>query len=97
MGIVDINRLAWDLEHREGLVAEFRRDLSAVLGRYRLTGVERAAIATADAHRLLAAGVNPVVLRNLLVIQGIAHREMYAPPADPARPDNPPEDREDQA
>jgi hypothetical protein len=77
MSVVGIQRLAWDLEHVDGLLESMRAGPDDVLARYPLTATEALAVKRLDAPWLLRAGVNPVALRNLLVIQGVAHKDMY--------------------
>jgi hypothetical protein len=77
MSIYGISRLAWDLEHVDGLAARLKDDPHAVLADYPLTDSERDAVFCNDARWLLAHGVNPVVLRNLVVMQGVPHAKMY--------------------
>jgi hypothetical protein len=77
MSILAVNRIALDLEHRMGLIDEYRSDPQSVLDRYRLSSEEREAVVRLDAQYLLDAGVNPIVIRNLLVILGIPHSDMY--------------------
>ena len=84
MSVLGLTKLAWDLEHETGLLERYRRDPDPVLDAYQLTEAERAAVRALDPHPLLAVGLNPVVLRNLFVILGVAHGEIYAP-----RPDRP--------
>ncbi len=84
MSVLGLTKLAWDLEHETGLLERYRRDPEPVLDAYQLTEAERAAVRAFDPHPLLAVGLNPVVLRNLFVILGVAHGEIYAP-----RPDRP--------
>lgn len=77
MAILGLTKLARDLEHRNGLVAELRAAPTDVLGRYDISETEVRAVLELDAHALLAAGMNPVALRNLLVLLGIPHGAMY--------------------
>jgi hypothetical protein len=84
MSIVGLNRLARELEHTPGLLARYLESPGAVLDGYRLTGPERRAVAGKDASWLLAAGMNPVALRNLMVVLGVAHQDMYPAPKDGA-------------
>ena len=77
MSVVGIQRLAWDLEHVDGLLGCFQTDPDNVLARYPVSAAEALAVQRLDAHWLLAAGVSPVALRNLMVIQGVAHKDMY--------------------
>ncbi|CAO5165462.1 carboxymethylenebutenolidase [Frankia sp. AiPs1] len=77
MNLVGLNRLAWDLEHRR---AELREDLAEALLDYPLTNRERRAVLARDAAWLLAGGMNPVALRNLMVSLGVPHSAMYALP-----------------
>lgn len=78
MSAYHLTKLAWDLEHADGLLARFQQDPDAVLDRYRLTDAERQAIADRDARWLLTTGINPVALRNLMVLLGVPHGRMYA-------------------
>jgi len=77
MSILAVNKFTVDLEHSQGLIDEYRADAAAVLARYKLTDDEKAAIGRLDADYFLTAGVNPIVIRNLLVILGIPHKAMY--------------------
>jgi hypothetical protein len=77
VSVVGVQQLAWDLEHRDGLLARWQEEADAVLRQYPISESEARAIRRHDAMWLLRAGVNPVALRNLLVIQGIAHKDMY--------------------
>ena len=77
MSILGINKFTLDLEHAAGVLDAYRTNPATVLDGYRLSPEERAAIERLDADYFLAAGVNPIVIRNLLVILGIPHKEMY--------------------
>lgn len=77
MSVLGVNKFTLDLEHRPGLLDAYRADPAAVLDGYRLSEQERAAIQRLDADYFLASGVNPIVIRNLLVILGIPHKDMY--------------------
>ncbi|MFC0527628.1 hypothetical protein [Phytohabitans kaempferiae] len=77
MSAYAVTRLAWDLEHVDGLRDRFDADPDPVLDGYALTPTERAAIVDRDAPALLAGGVNPVALRNLMVLLGAAGAQMY--------------------
>jgi hypothetical protein len=81
MSVVGLNRLARELEHTPGLLAAFAAAPEAVLADYPVTGDERGAVLRRDAAWLLGHGMNPVALRNLMVVLGVGHHEMYAPPA----------------
>jgi hypothetical protein len=82
MSIYAISRLAWDIEHVDDVLDALKHNPDDVLSRYDLTPDEAEAIRNSDARWLLAHGVNPVVLRNLIVVQGTPHSRMYeAPPA----------------
>jgi hypothetical protein len=78
VSIVGLNRLARDLEHTPGLLGDFRSAPDAVLARYPLTAEERQAVTGRDAAWLLAHGMNPVALRNLMVVLGVPHGDMYS-------------------
>ncbi|WP_141585237.1 hypothetical protein [Actinomadura sp. WMMA1423] len=84
MSVVALNRLARELEHSPGLLARYRESPETVLDGYRLSGPERRAVTEKDASWLLAAGMNPVALRNLMVVLGVAHQDMYPAPKDGA-------------
>ncbi|MFD9718695.1 hypothetical protein [Streptomyces sp. NPDC059076] len=77
MSIVGLNRLARELEHDPALLERFHRSPSSVLGAYTLSEAEKRAVGNTDATWLLAHGMNPVALRNLMVVLGIAHHAMY--------------------
>ncbi|WP_216915621.1 hypothetical protein [Nocardia noduli] len=77
MSVLGLTKLAWDLEHVEGLLDSYRTDPRQVLADYDLAPHERTAVAELDAHLLLAQGMNPVALRNLLVLLGIPHGQLY--------------------
>jgi hypothetical protein len=77
MSLYGISRLAWDLEHVDGLAARLTATPHEVLASYPLSDAERDAVFCHDAHWLLDHGVNPVVLRNLVVMQGVPHAKMY--------------------
>ncbi len=81
MSVVGLNRLARELEHAPGLLDAFRAAPGPVLAGYPLTPRERLAVTRKDAAWLLDHGMNPVALRNLMVVLGVAHQDMYAPPA----------------
>lgn len=80
--VYGITKLAWDLEHANGALARFRDDPHAVLAEYPLTEAERDAILRLRPEPLLAGGVNPVALRNLFVLLGVTHSEMFRPISD---------------
>ncbi|SDY78830.1 hypothetical protein [Herbiconiux ginsengi] len=77
MSVIAVNKFTLDLEHKPGVLEAYRADPAAVLDGYRLSDAERDAIARLDADWFLTAGVNPIVIRNLLVILGIPHNQMY--------------------
>lgn len=77
MSVLGVNNFTLALEHEPGVLEEYRTAPSEVLSRYRLSDLERESIATLDAGALLEHGVNPIVIRNLLVILGVPHGKMY--------------------
>lgn len=79
MSIVGLNRLARELEHTPGLLERWREAPQSVLRAYALSEDERRAVCNKDATWLLAHGMNPVALRNLMVVLGVAHDAMYPP------------------
>lgn len=83
MSVLAINKFTLALEHDPAVMDSYRADPEATLDRYRLSDEERDEIRRLDASALLARGVNPIVIRNLLVILGIPHSEMYRLPQNP--------------
>jgi hypothetical protein len=77
MSVIGVNKLTLALEHEPALLDAYRSDPDATLDKYRLSSDERDAIRRLDADNLLQRGVNPIVIRNLLVLLGIPHGEMY--------------------
>lgn len=77
MSHLHLAKLAWDLEHEDGVLEAYNSDPHAVLDRYPLGPRLRQAVLDHDAATLLAAGLNPVVLRNLLVMLGVPHAKLY--------------------
>ncbi|WP_166352451.1 hypothetical protein [Phytoactinopolyspora limicola] len=77
MSLLGLTKLAWDLEHQEGLLDAYHAAPAAVLARYRLQPRHHQAVLDFDAATLLDDGLNPVVLRNLLVILGVPHAKLY--------------------
>lgn len=77
MSVLGVSRLARDLEQVSGALARFEADPDGVLTGYPLEESERAAILSLDATSLLEAGVNPIVIRNLFVVRGVKHADLY--------------------
>lgn len=77
MTVVGITALARDLEHVDGLLDRWATERDEIIAGYPISAAEADAIRRNDAAWLLGAGVNPVALRNLFVIQGVAHKDMY--------------------
>lgn len=77
MSVLGLNKFTLDLEHTAGVLDDYRSEPDSVLARYRLSEEEKEGIRNLDADYLLTTGVNPIVLRNLLVILGVPHKEMY--------------------
>lgn len=77
MNLLALTKLAWDLEHVPGLLDRYRDEPATVLDGYRLDDAARRAVLDRDAHALLAGGLNPVALRNLLVLLGVRHADLY--------------------
>jgi hypothetical protein len=78
MSVVGVTALARDLEHVPGLLDRWATERDRIIAGYPISAAEADAIRRNDAAWLLAAGMNPVALRNLFVIQGIAHKDMYS-------------------
>lgn len=86
MSAFAVTRLAWDLEHVAGLRERYDSDPESVLAEYDLSDEERAAIRAKDARTLLDAGVNPIALRNLMVLLGAPGAQMYVRSHDGVKP-----------
>ncbi|MDQ6522196.1 hypothetical protein RB608_01225 [Nocardioides sp. LHD-245] len=77
MSVLGLTKLARSLEHEDGLLERFRSDPAAVMDRFPLDDAERASVLELDASDLRERGMNPVALRNLLVLLGVPHGRMY--------------------
>jgi hypothetical protein len=77
MSVLGLTKLSRELEHDEGLLARFRSDPILEMRGFDLTAQEVEWVLDLDAQSLLDHGVNPVVLRNLLVLLGVQHGQMY--------------------
>lgn len=77
MSVYAVTRLTADLEHVDGLLGRFSVDAESVFNNYRLTAAERDAIVARDARTLLALGLNPVPLRNLMFLLGARGPQMW--------------------
>ncbi|MCR1782701.1 hypothetical protein KVF89_09170 [Nocardioides carbamazepini] len=77
MSVLGLTKLARALEHEDGLLERFRSEPGAVMDRFVLDDAERASVLALDANDLRERGMNPVALRNLLVLLGVPHGQMY--------------------
>lgn len=77
MSVVGLCRLVRDVERVPELAAELRRDAPSVLDRYALSDAEREAVIDLDAGALVELGLNPLPMRNLLTLSGVANSEIY--------------------
>lgn len=77
MSTVGVHRLVRDLERRQGAVERLRQGPTAVLAEYPLTEAERDAVLELDAAALVDLGVNPLVMRTLLVLCGVGNPDIY--------------------
>lgn len=77
MSLVQLSRVVRDIEHTDGALAEFQANPEAVLDRYRLTADERQAVLDLDAQRLIDLGLNALLMRTLLVMNGVGNPEIY--------------------
>ena len=84
MSTLGLNKLAWDLEHVAGLGQDYDADPESVLNRYDIDPREVRAVVDLDATTLLRYGMNPVALRNLLVLLGIPHAQLYTHAGSPS-------------
>ncbi|TJY66157.1 hypothetical protein E4J89_17410 [Arthrobacter sp. CAU 1506] len=78
MSVVGVHRLVRDLERRDGLVDRLLEQPAAVLETYPLSDDEREAVLNLDAAALVDLGVNPLVMRTLLVLAGVANPDIYS-------------------
>ena len=78
MSVVGMCRLVRDLERVDGLATELRTNPGPVLVRYPLTEAERDAVLDLDAQRLVDLGLNPLPMRNLLVLAGVPNPDIYS-------------------
>jgi hypothetical protein len=77
MSVLGLTKLAWALEHEDGLLDRYRREPATVLDGFSLDDAERTSVLDLDASDLRERGMNPVALRNLLVLLGVPHGRMY--------------------
>ena len=77
MSVLGLTKLSRELEHQDGLLERFRTDPADVMDAFDLTVNERSWVLDLDAESLLDHGMNAVALRNLLVLLGIPHGQMY--------------------
>lgn len=78
MSVVAVHKLVRDLERRYGAVARLRENPEAMLAEYSLSDTERDAVLDLDASALVALGVNPLVMRTLLVLVGVGNPDIYS-------------------
>lgn len=77
MSLVALGQLTRDVCRRPDAKQLLLEDPTALLDRYRLTDDEREAVLDLDAQALVDLGLNPVVMRNLLVSAGVGNAEIY--------------------
>jgi hypothetical protein len=78
MSTVGVHRLVRDLERCPGAVDRLLQSPGKVMDEYPLTEAESAAILDLDAAALVELGVNPLVMRTLLVLCGVGNPEIYS-------------------
>jgi hypothetical protein len=78
VSVVAVHKLVRDLERRDGAVDRLREDPEGMLAEYRLSNAERDAVLDLDASALVALGVNPLVMRTLLVLVGVGNPDIYS-------------------
>lgn len=78
MSLVQLSRLIREVEHTDGVLARLRAEPEAVLAEYDLTDEERAAVLDLDGQRLVDLGVNPLLMRTLLVLNGVGNPDLYS-------------------
>lgn len=77
MSLFQLSRLIRDVEHKDGLLDRLRSNPQETLAGYDLSERERAAVLTLDAQELLDLGVNPLLMRTLLVLNGVGNPELF--------------------
>ena len=77
MSVFGLTKLSRALEHRDGLVERFRAAPVEVMAEFDLSAQESDWVLDLDTRALLDLGMNPVALRNLLVLLGVPHGQMY--------------------
>lgn len=77
MSVVALGKLTRDVCRDHLARQSLQRTPLELLDRYALTADERAAVLDLDAERLLDLGLNPIVMRNLLVSAGVPHDEIH--------------------
>jgi hypothetical protein len=78
VSLVSLHRMVRDLERVDGAVRRVVENPEAVLDEYSLTAAERTAVLDLDAAALVELGVNPLVMRTLLVLVGVANPDIYS-------------------
>jgi hypothetical protein len=78
MSVVAVHRLVRTLERQDGAVARFLAQPEAFVADYPLTEPEKDAVLSLDARALVDLGVNPLVMRTLLVLAGVANSDIYS-------------------
>lgn len=91
MSAVALGRLTRDVSRDPSLARQIREEPGPLLSAYGLSEDEREAVLDLDARRLVDLGLNPIVMRNLLVAGGVDpwadlydHPRTLRPPASPA-------------
>jgi hypothetical protein len=77
MSRVQLSRLIKDVQRQEVLREQLQTDPESVVQRYDLTPQEREAFLNLDAQQLIDLGVNPLLMRTLLVINGVGNADLY--------------------
>jgi Aromatic-ring-opening dioxygenase LigAB, LigA subunit len=78
MSLVQLSRLIRTVAHEDGVLARLRTEPDAVLAEYDLTPDEEAAVLDLDGQRLIDLGVNPLLMRTLLVLNGVGNPDLYS-------------------
>lgn len=77
MSVLGVSRLIRDIEHEDGALERLQADPEGVIDGYPVTSTEREAVLALDAARLVELGVNPLLVRTLLILNGVRGPEMY--------------------
>jgi hypothetical protein len=77
VSLVGVNKLVRSVERRSEAVDLLRSEPESLLARYELSAAERDAVLDLDAATLVELGVNPLLMRTLLVAAGVPNSDLF--------------------